>query len=490
MSTASPIEPWLTPAATHRCAPPAGSSMSLDPSVRELAPGVLVGGYPFRLLRLEPHGRALVARWAAGEPLGASPSDLRLAARLADAAIFHPRPVKGGPNPTEVTFVIPVKDRPAELGRLLDVLGSRRVIVVDDASEDPAAISSVVHAAGAQLIELPGSRGPGGARNAGMLGVESEITCFLDSDVMLDDVGLLDQLLVHFADPAVAVVSPRVVGPPGDKLLERFEMAASPLDVGRSPAVVRPGSSVSYVPSAALLVRSSLGPSLFDERLAGGEDVDLIWRLTSKGHTVRFDPGVIVFHPARATLHAWLSQRFFYGTTAASLEARHGELVAPMAGSGWTAAALGALVGGAPVAAIGSIGVGAAMLSKRLEGRVTSPRRTAARLVASNAVSAGPQLARQVLRSWSPVLLLSSLVSRRARRALAMILAVSTLERRRSSRRQLSVAEAAVLGSIDDVAYAAGLWTGVLRTRRTGALRPRFVWRSRRSSPGPPGSDT
>ena len=489
MSTASHIEPWPTPAATHRCAPPPGSAMVLDPSVRELAPGVLVGGYPFRLLRLEPQGRALVARWAAGEPVSASPSELRLAARLADAAMFHPRPVEGGPDPTEVTFVIPVKDRPAELGELLDALGPRRVIVVDDASEDPAAIASVVHAAGAQLIELPESRGPGGARNAGMSSVKTEITCFLDSDVMLDDAGLLDRLLVHFADPGVAAVSPRVTGPAGTIPLERFEAAASPLDVGRSPAVVRPGSSVSYVPSAALLIRSSLGPSLFDERLAGGEDVDLIWRLTSAGHTIRFDPGVVVFHPARATLRAWLSQRFFYGTTAAPLEARHGQLVAPMAGSGWTAAALGALVLGAPVAAIGSIGVAAAMLSKRLEGRVASPRRTAAHLVASNAVSAGPQLARQLLRSWSPVLVVASLVSRRVRRALAMVLVVSTVERRRSTRRELSVAEAAVLGSLDDVTYAAGLWTGVLRTRRTGALRPRFVWRSRRSSPSPPGSD-
>lgn len=488
MGVAHNIEPWPTPVASGSSEPQSGSSVTLDPSVRELAPGVFVGGYPFRLLRLAPQGRALVARWAAGEPLDDDSVHLKLAARLSEAGMVHLRPDGGGPDPADVTFVIPVKDRPVELAALLDALAGREVIVVDDASDDHAAVATIVNAAGARLVSLASSLGPAGARNAGLGEVTSTVTCFLDSDVRLADASAIDDLLDHFADPGVAAVAPRIAGPPGAHTLDRFEAACSPLDVGRSPAVVRPGSSVSYVPSATLLVRTSLGPSLFDERLRGGEDVDLIWRLSASGHTVRFDPRVIVRHPARRGLRGWLAQRAFYGATAAELEARHGDKVAPLAGSGWTAAACALAVFGAPLASLGPLVMSTLLLSRRLAGSVDHPRRTAAELVTSNALSAAPQLARQVLRSFGPPLIVSAVVSRRARRALMLLVLLGVVDRRRTTQQELSWRDGAVVGTADDLAYAVGLWVGVGTTRRTGALQPRFVWRSRTSSPGAPGA--
>ncbi|MYR59508.1 glycosyltransferase, partial [Streptomyces sp. SID625] len=146
-------------------------------------------------------------------------------------------------------------------------------------------------------VRHPVSRGPAAARNSGWRLAGTELVAFLDADVVPEP-GWLEALLPHFADPRVAAVAPRVRSRPGGSVLERYERERSPLDLGPLPAVVRPGSRVSYVPTAALVVRVSALRALdgFDESLRYGEDVDLVWRLAARDLLVRYEPGSEVRH--------------------------------------------------------------------------------------------------------------------------------------------------------------------------------------------------
>src|ERR1700755_545588 len=131
------------------------------------------GGTPTRVLRLSPAGARHVARWWDGAPVPGSAKARALARRLLDTGIAHPRPDRGQAERPEVTVVIPVRDRHAELARCLAGLaplipGPSRVIVVDDGSADPAAIQSVAAAAGASVVRRPVSGGPAAARNTGL----------------------------------------------------------------------------------------------------------------------------------------------------------------------------------------------------------------------------------------------------------------------------------------------------------------------------------
>src|SRR5690606_10496937 len=107
---------------------------------------------------------------------------------------------------------------------------------------------------------------------------------FVDAGVELHPAAL-DALGRLAAPPSVGLVAPRVRSTPGPGLLERYEVASSPLDLGPRPSTVRPGGRVGYVPSAALLVRRVAFVEVggFDARLRYGEDVDLVWRLVAAG---------------------------------------------------------------------------------------------------------------------------------------------------------------------------------------------------------------
>lgn len=189
----------------------------------------------------------------------------------------------------------------------------------------------------------------GAARNTGLKETSGELIAFMDSDCTADP-GWLQALSAHFADPLVALVAPRVL-PDTSRggLLARHEVARSALDMGPLQELVKPGARLSFVPSAAIVVRrSAIAGSGFDESLRVGEDVDLVWRLTDAGWHVRFDPSVRVTHAARTEPVEWITRRFQYGTSAADLAIRHPGLLAPVRASGWNVAALALLAAGRP----------------------------------------------------------------------------------------------------------------------------------------------
>ena len=299
-----------------------------DPKVRSLDDGtVLLGGSPLRVFRLSDAGARMVERWWGGEAVAASNDAQRLASRLIDVGMAHPRYDEAPYGPADVTAVVPVRDDEVDVAAFAD-LGA--MVVVDDGSSAP------VVASGARVVRRTHSGGPGAARNEGMAQVNTPLVAFVDADTLPRE-GWLEPLLHHFADERVMAVAPRVVSAAGTSVLARYDERHSPLDMGPDEGVVRALSRVSYVPAAALVARRDI--PRFDEGLRFGEDVDLVWRLGGDGWVIRYEPASILEHRPRSTWATWLRQRFGYGTSAAPLATRHPEAVTPLAVSGWSAAA-------------------------------------------------------------------------------------------------------------------------------------------------------
>src|ERR1700678_898036 len=468
---------------------PAGLGLRPDPGSRLLAGGtVLVGGSPVRVLRLTPSGARHVAGWWSGTPVPANARARALARRLLDTGIAHPAPSAGALasswGPGDVTVVIPVRDRQAELARCLAGLAAMpRVIVVDDGSGDPAAVARVASGAGARVLRRAVNGGPAAARNTGLAAADTPLVAFLDSDCVPRE-GWLDALLPHFADPAVGAVAPRIVPHEnGRTWLARYEGASSTLDMGVRPSIVRPGSRVPYVPGAALVVRKAAAGAGFAEDMLVGEDVDFVWRLAAAGWRARYEPAATMGHQHRVRLRGWLARRKDYGTSAAALELRHPGAVRPFYASPWTAVAwLSAAVGHPGTGALVT-GTGTALLARRL-ARVSGERwpwppgsaawRLAAKQAAGGTLAAGRPLGSAISRTWWPVALPAVVAGPRLRLPLAMLVLVPPLLDWLDRRPPLDPARYVAARLLDDIGYSLGVWQGCAGRRTVRPLLPTF----------------
>lgn len=371
-----------------------------------------------------------------------------------------------------MTVVVPVRDDTSGLAALLgDLVGSAsgsggpRIVVVDDGSLDPAAVSSVAAASGVTVVCHGRPRGPAAARNSGLAAVQTALVAFVDADVRAP-VGWLGPLLAHLADPQVVAVAPRVRNAVGHGILARYDEDRGPLDMGADPALVRPRSKVSYVPSAALVVRTEAARALggFDEQLRFGEDVDFVWRLGEAGGAVRYEPAAVVTHRPRNGLREWLGQRVDYGSSAAGLHRRHRGAVAPLAVSPLSALVWTSMTMGHPVLGVAAAVGSAARLAKKLPALET---RRAAGLALRGHLGAGEQIARALVRPWWPVTLGAAMVSSRARRVAVAAAATHLVT---TPGRPVTRA----LALVDDMAYSVGVWKGAVRAGNPGALMPTF----------------
>lgn len=462
---------------------PDGFAVQVDRRVRVLGQGAaLLGGSPTRLLRLAPAAQTMLGN---GRLEVHDAQSAQLARTLLDATVAHPRP-SGGPSHRDVTVVVPVRDNRSGVQRLTSGLRGLRVIVVDDGSAEPLRDDDFTDApCEVRLIHHPVSRGPAAARNTGLAAAGTDFVAFLDSDV-LPRRGWLEALLGHFSDPAVALVAPRIVGlEPTDNPVARYEMIRSSLDLGQREAPVLPYSTVSYVPSAAIICRRSTLAAVggFDEAMHSGEDVDLCWRLIESGARLRYEPIALVGHEHRTQLRDWLARKAFYGTSAAPLSARHPDKTAPLVISGtmllvWVTLVFGNWLGWMVSA------VGMAVTGRRIATAMRAPETQPAdvAVVAGQGMwAAALQLAAAVCRHYWPVAVVAAIFSRRCRRAvlLAAVLdgAVDWLARRNTvvdDGKPLGLVPYLLLKRFDDLAYGAGLWTGVVRERTVGPLKPRI----------------
>jgi mycofactocin system glycosyltransferase len=455
----------------------------VDRRVKVLSEGAaLLGGSPTRLLRLAPAAQTMLN---GGRLEVHDAQSAQLARTLLDATVAHPRPATG-PSHRDITVVIPVRDNPVGLSRLMRSLRGMRVVIVDDGSEVPMTSSDFDGLyCDVQVIRHPRSKGPAAARNTGLAACQTDFVAFLDSDVVPRR-GWLEALLGHFCDPTVALVAPRIVNlrePKG--AVARYEAVRSSLDLGRREAPVVPYGTVSYVPSAAIICRRSMLNELggFDETLSSGEDVDLCWRFIEAGARLRYEPVALVAHEHRTELREWFMRKAFYGSSAAPLSVRHPGKTAPLVISGWTLLVWILLSMGSGIGYFASTIV-ALITGRRIANSLrtvdTEPKEVAA-VAAQGLWAAALQLASAICRHYWPIALIAAVLCRRCRQVVLVAAVVDGVVDWASrdgnaddEAQRVGLITYLLLKRLDDIAYGLGLWSGVVRERHLGALKPQI----------------
>jgi mycofactocin system glycosyltransferase len=460
---------------------PNGFAVELADDVHRSRDGrLMLGGSPPRLLRLSMSAARLLEP---GRFTAADPATAALARRFVDIGVAHPRPPAQPVR--DVTIVIPVRDRASQLDVLLITLradpetSGLRVLVVDDGSVNRGAVASVTSRHGATLLVHPHNHGPAAARNTGLRHARTGYVAFCDSDV-LPEPGWLSPLLAQFADPALALAAPRVVGIPQSQpgWLDRYEDVRSPLDMGGREAPIVPLSALAYVPSATLVVRRAAVGGGFAPDLRFGEDVDMCLRLHRAGWRMRYVPSSRVGHCHRANLRSWLAQRASYGSGAAELALRHPGQVPPLNAASWSVAACALVLRGRPV----SLGVAVALIAGaeiRLIRRIPdadTPVRAGTLLTLAAVRGTAEQLMQCATRHYWPVSALAAVMNRRARHVLIAAAAIEGLVDYWRSGSRLNPLAHLLIRRLDDMAYGAGLWCGAIRRRTAAPLIPRLAY--------------
>lgn len=407
-----------------------------DPTWRWLTPRTVLAGSPLKLFRLSEAGAAIARSIESGDEVEVSGSTSVLIDRFIDAGAAHP-----------VADALSTRWRRADVAIVTPQLGGRvaddRRLVVDDGSDPPL---------DGAALRLDTNVGPGGARNAGRSLVDTPFIAFVDADVDVPEFHpdhpehdrFWSMLLAHFDDDRVGLVAPRVAGDP-----------RSSLDLGDTPARIRAGTRVSYVPAAMIVVRTAAFDDVggFDPTLRAGEDVDIVWRLDQAGWSCRYEPAVAVHHRPRATWRARWDQQVVYGSSSAPLALRHPRLLAPWKGSGWVAATWVSLALGHPIGAVGAALVAVTRFRRRLPDLDVATLRE---LTVEGYIATGRHAAAAVRRAWWP-LAIPFLWSKRARRVLLVAVAV------------------APRAVPNDLAFSVGLWRSVVQTRDARALLPQLA---------------
>jgi N-acetylglucosaminyl-diphospho-decaprenol L-rhamnosyltransferase len=236
-------------------------------------------------------------------------------------------------------------------------LTDAQIVVVDNASPDDSGKVARAHRSKPRLIASETNLGFGGGCNLGAKSSDAEALFFPNPDARLEP-GVARKLVAALeADPAVAVIGPRVIDPTGESRassagaepsirssLGHFLLLARIPWIGRlfPPVYLTHGLTPcrpDWVSGAAMLVRRDRFDAIggFDERIhMYMEDVDLCRRLRESGWQVAYEPDAVVEHvmghsqstdqPRRwyAAYHAYVAQR------CGSLHARAASLVAAL----------------------------------------------------------------------------------------------------------------------------------------------------------------
>jgi len=426
----------------------------------------LLAGSPLTFFSVTDAGQKIIHAIENNQPLPANHA--ALTSRLLATGAVHPIYDFSG-NAADLTVVIPsYVSKPEQLKRLqslIDSLFGVRIIVVDDCSPITVSIS------GAEVIRLSSNQGPAGARNAGLAATVTPFIAFVDDDTTVSAKQLLS-LTSHFTDEGVDVVAPRVASAPKESLIAEYESFHSPLDLGLLPSVVRPLSRVSYIPAAVLVARTHTMNEMdaFDSSLRLGEDVDLIWRIVKSGKGVRYDPSTVAHHEPRATVRAFLKQRFSYGRSAASLDKKHPFMAAPLRANVVMLIPAVALLSGYVFFAAALTPLMVAWFCITLR-QTKIPIATRSKLAMTGWFSTVRLLTSAVMRVWWPIVLLAGQYSIRVGAVFVFSAFVPAMYGIMRNKPRHTIGYI-VLRILDPMTYGAGVWTGALRERNLRCVFP------------------
>lgn len=388
--------------------------------------------------------------------------------RLMSAGAIHPVP-ETRVDLSDITIVIPAfvanQDTLAALTSLIAQLHGASIVVVDDCSPIPLTFPS------AHVVRHETNLGPAAARNTGLALVTTTYVAFVDTDISASS-DQLTTLASYLGDERVAAVAPRIITNAGSTFISEYESLHSPLDLGSEPALVRPVSRVSYVPSAVLVARTQAISSVhaFDASMRVGEDVDLVWRLVESGLWCRYVPSVQCIHSPRTSYSDLLRQRFSYGTSAATLEAQHPRSAAPFRAHVLFAIPATAILMGYLFVALLALFPAIAFVLYSLR-TASLPISTKILVARKGIASSTTLLARAIARAWWPMFFVASVFSLRLGAMLTFSVLVPPawgilrLKPRYTFR---------YLGTriLDGFAYGLGVCFGAITTKKFRCLAP------------------
>jgi len=262
---------------------------------------------------------------AAAEPRGA--------VRRRGSLTYHDRVAK----PIDISVVVATLDRPEALRRALDSLAPQlkeraaEIVVVDQSAGDETA---AVCSARATTYVRAERRGISRNRNLGAARAGGRWLFFLDDDAWVEP-GWADAVWRAIRDDGSDFVGCLILDDRGRPIVA---------DQGAEPCVLDP-TTVWRCGGAALLVRAGRFAENggFDARFGAGarwgcaEETDLVLRILARGGVARFDPAIVVRHPAVTVPAAGGARRAFrYGLGHGALLRKHlpgpqGEALAPSA---------------------------------------------------------------------------------------------------------------------------------------------------------------
>ncbi|MDD5556449.1 MAG: glycosyltransferase [bacterium] len=215
-----------------------------------------------------------------------------------------------------VTVVVPVHNGERTIGDCIRSLLDLRpppsgceIVVVDNRSRDGTA--EVVRRFPVRYLRQP-RRGAAAARNMGVQEARGAYVAFTDADCLADR-DWLDELRGGFTDESVACVGGAIVSPPAFSALERYMAQANP--ISQEKTIERDAVPHAITANAMFRRRVFDEVGLFDERfpMAGGEDVDLGWRIHGAGYRMKYVPGARVEHRHKSSARQLFRQHYRYG---------------------------------------------------------------------------------------------------------------------------------------------------------------------------------
>jgi GT2 family glycosyltransferase len=221
------------------------------------------------------------------------------------------------PAAYDASVVIPTRDRPADLARVVAALVRQdterpfEVVVVDDASNPPLD-EGILDALPAARVIRAGGRGPAAARNLGVREALGEVILFTDDDTEPQPRWVDAACEFLEAHPADVAVEGPVSSPPYDPLYEHSL-------VSRAPGAYWTCNMAYRRP-----VLDQLGGFLEDFPDPHCEDLDLAYRAAGLG-PIGFEPRMQMVHfPRPLSLAGW-ARRARFTRSEAVLFSRHRE---------------------------------------------------------------------------------------------------------------------------------------------------------------------
>jgi len=204
-----------------------------------------------------------------------------------------------------ISVVIPHLNQQRELSACLMSLQNQKLdralyelIVVDNGSTVPP--YDVVAAFADVRVVIETQPGPGPARNAGIRTAQADLIAFLDADCRADPAWLSTALNVLSTSPAQTVLGGDVrIWHPVDGRFTSIEAYESVFAYRSKLYVERHG----YCPTGNLAApRSAFTTAGMFGGIQFAEDMEWGARARRAGFTLRYVPGMIVFHPARSSI--------------------------------------------------------------------------------------------------------------------------------------------------------------------------------------------